>query len=405
MTVSPTSAGTLSRSETQERLRFVDAPDPGSPVYAIPFSYHIAGRLDDDALRRALAELVRRHEPLRTTLPAVDGVPVQRIAPPPADFDLPVADLRHLPEDERRAEAGRLAAEAKRHRFDLARGPLFRASLVRVGDAEHHLLLNLHHAIGDGWSLGVLREELSALYGAFSRGEPSPLPEPALQYADYAVWQREQLRGEVLDRQVGYWKERLAGAPALLELPTDRPRPPVQSHRGAREMLDLTRALLDRLQALGRSEGATLYMVMLGAFQLLLSKYSGSEDVVVGSPIAGRTRREVEELIGFFANTLVLRTDLSGDPGFRQLLGRVREGTLGAYEHQEVPFDRLVAELQPERSLSHAPLFQVMFILQNAADLSGSGLAGLRMEGAGAELETIRFDLALTAVPHDGGIH
>jgi amino acid adenylation domain-containing protein len=219
------------------------------------------------------------------------------------------------------------------------------------------------------------------------------------------VWQREQLRGEALDRQVGYWKERLTGAPALLELPADRPRPPVQSHRGARETFALPRALLDGLQALGRSEGATLYMVLLSAFQLLLSKYSGSEDVVVGSPIAGRTRKEVEELIGFFANTLVLRTDLSGDPSFRELLGRVREGTLGAYEHQEAPFDRLVAELQPERSLSHAPLFQVMFILQNAADLSGSGLAGLRMEGAGAELETIRFDLSLTAVPHDGGIH
>src|SRR6185436_9240864 len=213
--------GDLPVTFAQERLWFVDALDPGSPVYAIPFSYGITGRLDPDALRRALTELVRRHEPLRTTLPAVDGVPVQRIAPPPADFDLPVADLRHLLEDERRAEAGRLAAEASRHRFDLARGPLFRASLVHVSDAEHHLLLNLHHAISDGWTLGVLLEELSALYGAFSRGEASPLPEPALQYADYAVWQREQLAGEALERQLGYWKERLAGAPALLELPTD----------------------------------------------------------------------------------------------------------------------------------------------------------------------------------------
>ncbi|HEV3049248.1 MAG TPA: condensation domain-containing protein, partial [Longimicrobium sp.] len=218
-----------------------------------------------------------------------------------------------------------------------------------------------------------------------------------------AVWQREQLRGEVLDRQIGYWKERLAGAPALLELPTDRPRPPVQSHRGARERFDLPRALLDGLQALGRSEGATLYMVMLGAFQLLLSKYSGSDDIVVGSPIAGRTRREVEELIGFFVNTLVLRTDLSADPSFRELLGRVREGPLGAYEHQEVPFERLVAELQPERSLSHAPVFQVMFALQNA-DRSDSGLAGLRMEGLGVEVETTKVDLSLTAVPHDGGV-
>ena len=204
--------GDLPVTFAQERLWFVDALDPGSPAYAIPFSYRITGRLDPDALRRALTELVRRHEPLRTTLPAVDGVPVQRIAPPPADFDLPVADLRHLPEGERRAEAGRLAAEAARHRFDLARGPLFRASLVHVADDEHLLLLNLHHAIGDGWSLGVLLEELSALYGAFSRGEASPLPEPALQYADYAVWQRERLSGAALERQVEFWRQRAGRA-------------------------------------------------------------------------------------------------------------------------------------------------------------------------------------------------
>ncbi|HYH82591.1 MAG TPA: amino acid adenylation domain-containing protein, partial [Longimicrobium sp.] len=227
--------GDLPVTFAQERLWFVDALDPGSPVYAIPFSYRLTGRLDPDALRRALAELVRRHEPLRTTLPAVDGVPVQRIAPPPAGFDLPVADLRHLPDGERRAEAGRLAAEASRHRFDLARGPLFRASLVHVADDEHRLLLNLHHAIGDGWSLGVLLDELSALYGAFSRGEASPLPEPALQYADYAVWQRERLSGAALEGQVEFWRQALDGAPAFLELPADRPRPPVESHRGAVE--------------------------------------------------------------------------------------------------------------------------------------------------------------------------
>ncbi|HEV3052650.1 MAG TPA: condensation domain-containing protein, partial [Longimicrobium sp.] len=218
--------GDLPVTFAQERLWFVDALDPGSPVYAIPFSYDITGPLDHDALRRALAELVRRHEPLRTTLPAVDGVPVQRIAPPPDGFDLPVFDLRHLPEEERRTEAERLATEASRHRFDLAHGPLFRASLVRVADAEHRLLLNLHHAVGDGWSLGVLMEELSALYGAFARGEPSPLPEPALQYADYAVWQREHLSGAALERQVEFWRRTLDGAPALLELPTDRPRSP-----------------------------------------------------------------------------------------------------------------------------------------------------------------------------------
>ncbi|HEX5872667.1 MAG TPA: amino acid adenylation domain-containing protein, partial [Longimicrobium sp.] len=294
--------GDLPVTFAQERLWFVDALDPGSPVYAIPFSYRITGDLDHDALRRALAELVRRHEPLRTTLPAVDGVPVQRIAPAPAELDLPVADLRHLPEDERRAEAGRLAAEASRHRFDLAAGPLFRASLVRVDDAEHHLLVNLHHAIGDGWSLGVLLEELSALYAAFSRGEPSPLPEPALQYADYAVWQRERLSGAALERQVEFWRRALDGAPALLELPTDRPRPPVESHRGATEHLVVPPGLAAEVNALARREGATLFMVLLAALDVVLGRLAGQEDVVVGTPIAGRTRAETDRMVGLFLN-------------------------------------------------------------------------------------------------------
>jgi amino acid adenylation domain-containing protein len=394
----------LPLSFAQERLWFIDRLEGGSAQYNIPTALRLGGALDVDALERSLGEIVRRHEVLRTVFRAVDGGAVQVIAPF-AGFALPVDDLSGLDEAARAAEVRRRAREDAARPFDLAEGPLFRAALLRMADEEHVLLLCIHHIVTDGWSSGVLFRELGALYAAFARGEPDPLPPLPVQYADYAVWQREQLRGQALDRQVGYWKQRLAGAPALLELPTDRPRPPVQSHRGTREMFSMPRALLDGLQALGRGEGATLYMVLLSAFQLLLSKYSGSEDVVVGSPIAGRTSKEVEELIGFFANTLVLRTDLGGDPTFRELLGRVREGTLGAYEHQEVPFDRLVAELQPERSLSHAPLFQVMFILQNAADLSGSGLAGLRMEGAGAELETIRFDLALTAVPNDGGIH
>ncbi|HYH82072.1 MAG TPA: condensation domain-containing protein, partial [Longimicrobium sp.] len=393
----------LPLSFAQERLWFLDRLEGGSAPYNIPAALRFTGALDVDALERSLGEIVRRHESLRTVFREVDGGAVQVIAPF-AGFALPVDDLSGLHETARETEVRRRAREDAARPFDLAEGPLFRAALLRVADEEHVLLLCIHHIVSDGWSTGVLHRELGTLYAAFARGEGDPLPPLPVQYADYAVWQREQLRGEALDRQVGYWKERLAGAPALLELPTDRPRPPVQSHRGAREVFDLPRALLDRLQALGRSEGATLYMVMLGAFQLLLSKYSGSEDVVVGSPIAGRTRREVEELIGFFANTLVLRTDLSGDPTFRELLERVREGTLGAYEHQEVPFERLVAELQPVRSLSHSPLFQVMFTLQNA-DRSGSGLEGLRMAGGvAAELETTRFDLALTAVPHDGGV-
>ncbi|HYR12019.1 MAG TPA: condensation domain-containing protein, partial [Longimicrobium sp.] len=392
----------LPLSFAQERLWFLDRLEGGSAQYNVSAALRLGGALDAAALERSLGEIVRRHESLRTVFREVDGGAVQVIAPF-AGFALPVEDLSALDAVAAQAMVRRRAREDAARPFDLAEGPLVRASLLRVADEEHVLLLCIHHIVSDGWSMGVLFRELGALYAAFARGEGDPLPPLPVQYADFAVWQREQLRGEVLDRQLSYWKERLAGAPALLELPTDRPRPPVQSPRGARERFDLPRALLDRLQALGRGEGATLYMVMLGAFQLLLSKYSGSEDVVVGSPIAGRTRKEVEELIGFFANTLVLRTDLCGDPTFRQLLGRVREGTLGAYEHQEVPFERLVAELQPERSLSHSPLFQVMFTLQNA-DGSGSGLAGLRMEGVAAELETTRFDLGLTAVPHDGGV-
>jgi amino acid adenylation domain-containing protein len=396
--------GDLPVTFAQERLWFVDALDPGSPVYALPFSYGITGPLGHDALRRALAELVRRHEPLRTTLPAVDGVPVQRIAPPPAGFDLPVADLRHLPEEERRREAERLTAEAAQHRFDLARGPLFRASLVRVADAEHRLLLNLHHAIGDGWSLGVLLEELSALYGAFSRGEPSPLPEPALQYADYAVWQRERLSGAALERQVEFWRCALNGAPALLELPTDRPRPPVESHRGALEGLVVPPELTADVHALARREGATLFMVLLAALDVVLGRLAGQEDVVVGTPIAGRTRAETDRMVGLFLNSLALRTDLSGDPTFRELLGRVRETTLAAYAHQELPFERVLEEVRPERSLAHAPVFQVMLNLLNFQDgaFRGEGLE-VAQAGAGGEVAS-KFDLTLYVGERDGGI-
>ncbi|HEU4880715.1 MAG TPA: amino acid adenylation domain-containing protein [Longimicrobium sp.] len=397
--------GDLPVTFAQERLWFVDALDPGSPVYAIPFSYHIAGGLDHDALRRALTELVRRQEPLRTTLPAVDGAPVQRIAPPPADFDLPVADLRHLPADQRRPEAGRLAAEDGGHRFDLARGPLFRASLVHVADDEHLLLLNLHHAIGDGWSLGVLRDELSALYGAFSRGEPSPLPEPALHYADYAVWQRERLSGAALERQVEFWRRALDGAPALLELPTDRPRPPVESHRGAVEGLFVSPEVTAEVHALARREGATLFMVLLAALDVVLGRLAGQEDVVVGTPIAGRTRAETERMVGLFLNSLALRTDLSGDPSFRELLGRVRETTLDAYAHQDLPFERVLEEVRPERSLAHAPVFQVMLNLRNFEQgaFRGDGLQVADVGGVGEAAS--KFDLTLYVSEWGGGIH
>ncbi|MBV9108432.1 MAG: amino acid adenylation domain-containing protein, partial [Gemmatimonadetes bacterium] len=386
--------GALPLSFAQERLWFIDRLEPGSTTYNLPAALRLTGALDEQALGRALGEVVRRHEALRTTFGEADGSPVQVIAPFDG-FVVPVEDLSALSEADREAAVRRRATEEAARPFDLAAGPLFRAALLRLGSEEHVLLFSMHHIVSDGWSMGVLFRELSALYASYREGGESPLAELPVQYADYAVWQREQLEGEVLDRQLSYWKERLAGAPELLELPTDRSRLPVQTYRGATVPVDLSLELLERLQRLGRSEGATLYMTLLGAFQVLLSKYAGSGDVVVGSPIAGRTRRETEELIGFFVNTLVLRTDLSGDPSFREVLGRVREATLGAYEHQEVPFEKLVAELQPERSLSHSPLFQVLFALQDAAG-GGGALPGLEVSGVGAAMEIARFDLSLT---------
>ncbi|HEX8318376.1 condensation domain-containing protein, partial [Longimicrobium sp.] len=385
--------GALPLSFAQERLWFVDRMEPGSAVYNMPVAQRLGGALDEAALERSLGEIVRRHEALRTVFAEAHGSPVQVIVPF-GGFSLPVEDLSELGEAEREAAVRQRAGEEAARPFDLSAGPLFRAALLRLGSEERVLLLTMHHIVSDEWSLGVFFRELWALYAAYRAGRESPLRELPVQYADYAAWQRQQLAGEALERQLSYWRGRLAGAPELLELPADHPRPAVQTFRGATVMVGLPPELLERLQALGQSEGATLFMVLLSAFQVLLSKYSGSEDVVVGSPIAGRTREEVEELIGFFVNTLVLRTDLSGDPGFREVLRRAREATLGAYEHQEVPFERLVEELQPERSLSYSPLFQAMFALQNAEG-GGAALPGLSVSGIGAELASAKFDLSL----------
>jgi non-ribosomal peptide synthetase component F/acyl carrier protein len=392
-------------SFAQERLWFLDRLRPGEISYNLPFALRLCGALDVDALARSLGEIVRRHEALRTTFRERDGTPRQAIAPF-GGLRLPVTDLSHLPREVREAEVQReLVAEGAgaARPFDLSAGPLFRVSLLRLGAEEHVLLLSMHHIVSDGWSMGVLYRELSALYEAYREGGESPLPELPVQYADHAVWQREQLEGEALERQLSYWRERLAGAPELLELPTDRPRPPVQTYRGATAPVEISPELLERLQALGRNEGATLYMTLLGAYQVLLSKYSGSDDVVVGSPIAGRTRKEVEGLIGFFVNTMVLRTDLSGDPSFREVLRRAREVTLGAYEHQEVPFERLVAELQPERSMSHTPLFQVLFTLQTAGG-GGAALPGLSVSEVEAERVSAKFDFSLVLTPTSRGL-
>ncbi|MFL5542253.1 MAG: amino acid adenylation domain-containing protein, partial [Longimicrobiaceae bacterium] len=380
-------------SFAQERLWFLHQMEPESPFYNVLAARRLSGALDARALERALGEVVRRHESLRTTFAQVDGAPVQVVAPFPG-FTLPVEDLSALEEAEREARVRRRAAAEAARPFDLAAGPLFRAALLRLGEEDHALLLSTHHVVSDGWSMEVLFRELAALYAAYREGRMVALPGPAVQYADFALWQREQLAGKALERQLAYWREQLAGAPALLELPTDRPRPAARSYRGAHEPFELPAGVRERLEVLGRSEGATPYMVLLAAFQLLLARYAATDDVVVGTPVAGRTHREVEGLIGCFANLLPLRVRLSGNPALREVVRRVRAATLGAVEHQALPFERLVAELQPERSLSHSPLFQVMFTLENARG-RGSALPGLEVSGVGAELASARFDLVL----------
>ncbi len=393
----------LPLSFAQERLWFLDRLQPGMSLYNSSAALRLSGALDAALLERALGEVVRRHEVLRTTFAERGGAPVQTIAPF-AGFVLPVEDLGGLDAADAEAAVRERVADAVSRPFDLETGPLFTPALLRLADDEHVLLLRMHHVITDGWSMGVLVRELTTLYAAFRDGPDLSLPALPVQYADYAVWQREQLEGAALDRQLAYWRAQLAGAPELLELPTDRPRPAVQTFRGGRVPVVLPGELLDRLQALARGEGATLYMVLLAAFQALLSRLAGTDDVVVGSPIAGRGRRETEGLIGFFVNTLVLRGDLSGDPEFRALLRRVRDVTLNAYEHQDVPFERLVAELQPERSLAQGPLFQVMLALQTSEVSAGGGVDGLRIRPVGAALETARFDLTLDLAADPSGI-
>ncbi|HEX2740525.1 MAG TPA: amino acid adenylation domain-containing protein [Rubrobacter sp.] len=391
----------LPLSFSQQRMWLLDQLEPGTPTYHISHALRLSGTLDTGALKRSLTEIVSRHEALRTTFAAEDGEPVQVISAT-IDVKLPVEDLSGLPQAEQEAEAKRLALEEKRRPFDLERGPLFRAGLLRLGKEEHVLLISMHHIVSDGWSMGVFWRELGALYGAFSGGEPSPLPGLPIQYADYALWQRQWLTGEVLEEQLGYWKEQLADLP-VLELPTDHPRPAVQTHRGARRSLAMPESLTQALKELSRQEGTTLFMVLLGALQVLLSRYSGQEDIAIGTPIAGRTRAETEELIGFFVNTLVMRTYLSGDPSFREVLSRVRGVALGAYDHQDLPFEKLVEELQPERDLSRVPFSQVFFALQNVPQ-EALKLPNLVPEQQKVESGTVKYDLSFFLSEEEQGL-
>ncbi|HEX7238923.1 MAG TPA: MupA/Atu3671 family FMN-dependent luciferase-like monooxygenase, partial [Longimicrobiaceae bacterium] len=389
-------------SFAQRRLWLIQQLEPESVAYNIPSVLRLHGRLDPRAMAGALADLAARHETLRTVFATTDGEPVQ-VVEPAAPRPLPVHDLRALPDDERAAEVRRLARAGANRPFDLARGPLLRAGLVRTDDEEWVLLLTLHHVASDGWSTGILLRETSALYEARLDGSDAALPPLPVQYADFAVWQRAWLTGEVLERQLAFWRAELAGAPPVLDLPTDRPRPAVQGSREGVLALALPASTSRALRALSRREGATLFMTLLGAWQLLLARWSGEDDVSVGSPVAGRTRLETEGLIGFFVNMLVLRTEVRAEASFPELLGQVRETTLGAYAHQDIPFEKLVEELAPQRSLTHAPLFQVTFSLQSrerAAPWSGS----LRMEQMGDEEGAAKYDLALDLAESGDGV-
>ena len=391
--------GPLPLSFAQQRLWFLDRLQPGSTAYNIPYALKLEGVLDVVALERGLEEVVRRHEVLQASFESQGGEPVLRLAGP---LRLPLApvDLSALEAGQRSEEVARLASEESARPFELSRGPLLRATLLRLGEREHVLLLTVHHIVFDGWSAGLLFQELAALYGAFSRGAPSPLAELPLRYMDYARWQREWLKGEALEEQLAYWRQRLADSPPVLNLPLDRPRPARRSPRAGRVPVTLSRELTETLGVLAQREGSSLFMVLLAGFQALLARWSGQEDVAVGTPVAGRTRAEVEGLIGFFVNTLVLRTDLSGAPTFRELVARVREVALGAYAHQEVPFEKLVEELNPVRDLRSSPLFQVMFVLQNMptreVSLPELKLSPVEQEGAEAKLD---LTLSLTRTP------
>ena len=386
-------------SFAQQRLWMVHQMDPASAAYNIAYALRLRGPLDVDALGRALTALVRRHEALRTVFPARDGVPVQLVRPAapvvPAEMD-----LRPLPSEARETESARLAREEAALPFDLAAGPLLRVTVLRMADHEAILLLTLHHIVGDGWSQDVLVRDLSALYTAASEGREAALPPLPIQYADFAAWQRRWLTGEVLEQQLGYWRRRLDGAPPLLELPTDRPRTGSPGREAATHVFVLSPETSQALRALAVREGTTPFVTLLAAFKAVLARWTGQDDVVVGTPVAGRSRMEVEDLIGFFVNVLVLRTDLSGDPSFRALMARVRDGVLEAYAHQDLPFERLVDEVQPARNLTNTPLFQALFSFQvSTRDALRLGVLELERVPGGAE--SAKYDLSL-AMGDDG---
>ncbi|MCZ8287473.1 amino acid adenylation domain-containing protein, partial [Microcystis sp. LE19-59.1C] len=389
-------------SYAQTRLWFLDQLEPNSAFYNIPVALRLQGHLNQSALTQSLEEIIQRHEALRTNFITVNGQPNQVIQTV-TNWAVSVIDLQHLSPKEQEIAAKKLVKEQAFKTFDLGKEALVRATLILLNNNEYWLLLCLHHVISDGWSMGVLIEELTALYNAVNQGQPSPLKPLPIQYADFAIWQRQWLQGEVLENQLNYWKKQLADAPTFLPLPTDKPRPAVQTFTGAHQEFQLSLELTQKLTELSQQQGVTMFMTLLAAYGILLYRYTGQSDILIGTPIANRNRREIESLIGFFVNTLVMRTDCSENPSFQELLMRVREMSLGAYAHQDLPFEMLVEALQPERNLSHTPLFQVMFALENTP-LSKIELMDLTIDSLPLEGETAKFDLTLSMQNTETGL-
>ncbi|MBD0265593.1 MAG: non-ribosomal peptide synthetase, partial [Tolypothrix sp. Co-bin9] len=393
----------LPLSFAQQRLWFLNQLHSGSSAYNVPTAVRLLGSLNIAALLQSLNEIVRRHEALRTSFKTIDGQPIQVIAAS-LTLSFPIIDLSELSLWEREKEIHRLATQEVLQPFDLAQCPLLRVTLIRLNAEEHIILLTMHHIVSDAWSMAVLVEELAVLYPVFCAGKPSPLSELSIQYADFAVWQRQWLQGEVLQTQLDYWKQQLGSTYPRLALPKPSLHSTVETSQGAKQSFTFSKDLTERINLLSRQKGVTLFMTLLAAFQVLLYCFTGTEDIRIGSPIANRNRVEIEKLIGFFINTLVLRIDLSGNPSFQELLVRSHQVTLEAYAHQDLPFEKLVEELQPERNLNHNPLYQAWFVLQNTR-MPQLELPGLTLTAFEVETETVRHDLLLAISESPEGLN
>ncbi|MGM3308050.1 condensation domain-containing protein, partial [Anabaena sp. WFMT] len=389
-------------SFAQQRLWLIEQIEGKSAIYNESAVVKISGSLQIAVLKQSFAEIVQRHEVLRTSFKNVDGQAIQAIAPN-LTITVPVVDWRSLTKTEQEQEVPRLIAEEAKRPFDLTQTPLLRVTLLQLEETEYLLQLTIHHILADFWAIILLLDEFTLLYQAFAQGKASPLPPLPIQYADFTVWQRQYLQTGIIEKELAYWKQQLHNAPKLLQLPTERSRPPIQTYPGQIHIFSLSKTLTESLKATSRSAGATLFMTLLATFKTLLYRYTGQEDILLGSPIANRNRVEIEKLIGFFVNTLVLRTSLSGNPSFRELLTRVREVTLNAYAHQNLPFEKLVEELQQPRDLSYSQLFQVMFSFLNTPQTSLE-IPGLTLEVVPTHNQTSKFDLSLEFAQTESGL-